>query len=99
MNWRHSIDRHRFFGGSGIIEIYSTLVLVSNVQGFGGKSMLNWGQIVRLWAGGDIILVSTNLISLLVFLSCLALLFVPHMLQKGECGWQGIRLLFWKSLP
>ena len=66
MDWRHSIDRNSFFGGS--MEIYSTLVLVSNVQGFGGKSMLNWGQVDRLWPGGDIILVWRNVISLFMFL-------------------------------
>ena len=97
MVWTCSKDRQGFTGGLGSIEIESTFILVSGGGGFGGKSRVDWGQIMRLWIFGDFIFDWRKVISLFMFLTFLARLLVAHIVERTMAGWQEIRLVSWNT--
>ena len=97
MVWTSSIDRHGFNGGLGSIEIESILILVSGGEGFGGKSKVDWGQILRLSIIGDFIFDWRKVISRFMFLAFLAWLFVAHIMERLWGSWR-TKKRTWRSL-
>ena len=65
----------------GSIEIRSNLVFERKREGFGGKSIFDWGHIARLWIVGLVILDWRKVISLFMILTFFDLLLVAHILN------------------